>query len=289
MFIKCALAKFEWSGQPDELPELFIENLLLYSSTYNFAVTDFQNSKDPRANGEFWSYFAVLEFEPKYKRPSKIQVFNAMGQAFTTEKFVLFNDFKENATLNSNYINYYSQLIKQINSALQQHITASQLIATVYAANKKEADELKTLFTNFDGIKVVQHSTDMIDGGKKADIVQFEIEPRLKELEDLKHELERDLFLRLGIDSGTDKTHITNINLSDSEQAIDLINSYELKLRENFCKRYNKWKSGGALTVKIHTINKDNSIQKNESGDSNSKPAADGENKPQTDESKEGA
>lgn len=263
MFIKCALSKFEWKGQPNELPELFIESLLLHSSTYNFAVTDFKNSKDPRANGEFWSYFTVLEFEPKYKRPSRIQVFNAVGQAFTTDKFVLFNDFKELATLNSNYINYYSQLIRQINSAIQQHITASQLIATIYAASKKEADDLKLMFKYFDGVKVVEHNSQMLDGGKKADIVQFEIEPRLKELEDLKHELERDLFLRLGIDSGTDKTHITNINLSDSEQAIDLINSYELKLRENFCARYNKWKNGGALSVKIHNISADNSIQKN--------------------------
>ena len=43
--------------------------------------------------------------------------------------------------------------------------------------------------------------------------MQFEIIPRLKELEDLKHEIEKDLFLRLGIAYGTDKTHITNINL----------------------------------------------------------------------------
>jgi len=265
MFIKCTLSKFEWKGQPKELPSLFIESLLLHSNTYNFVVTNFKTkTNDEEANGEFWSYFIVLDYEPKYKRPRTIQVINAKGEAYTTKDFVLFNEFKQNTTLNSNYINYYSQLIVQINKAIQQHITASQLIATVYAASKKEREDLEKIFTNFDGVKIVQHDTQLLDGGKKADIVQFEIEPRLKELEELKHEIERDLFLRLGIDNGTDKTHITNLNLTDSEQAIDLINCYELKLRENFCMRYNEWKGSEVLSVKIHNISADNSIQKNE-------------------------
>jgi len=88
--------------------------------------------------------------------------------------------------------------------------------------------------------------------------------PRLKELEDLKHEIEKDLFLRLGINYGTDKTHITNINLEDSEQVLDLVNSYELKLRQDFCKRYNAWKGADVLKVKIHNITKENSIQQSE-------------------------
>ena len=261
MFIKCILSKFEWSGQPDELPDLFIENLLLHSSNYNFAVTNFNNDKD----NEFWSYYTVLDYEPKYKRPKKIQVFNAIGNGFATNDFVLFNDFSEKTTLNSNYINYYSQMIRQINHALQQHITASQLVATIYASNSKEAIALKKMFENFDGVKIVEHSTTMLDGGKKADIVQFDIEPRLNELEKLKHDLEKDLFLRLGIDNGIDKTHITNINLEDSEQVIDLINNYELKLRKEFCKKYNKWKEGSVLDVKIHSITDDNTIHSNNS------------------------
>ena len=264
MFIKCALAKFEWEGQPQELPCLFIENLLLHSTSYNFAVVNVEGMTDKRANGEFWGYYNILEYEPKYRCAAKIQVFNGNGNGFTTDNFVLFNNFKNTATLNSSYINYYSQIIRQINTALQQHITASQLIATVYAASEKEATELKKLFENFNGVKVVKHDTQMLDGGKKADIVQFEIVPRLKELEDLKHDIEKDLFLRLGINNGTDKTHITNINLEDSEQVIDLINAYELKLRQDFCKRYNAWKGNGNLSVKIHNINKDNSIQNSE-------------------------
>ena len=47
----------------------------------------------------------------------------------------------------SKYINYYSQMIAQINKALNQHIDASQLIATIYAGSKKEKkDELKNIF-----------------------------------------------------------------------------------------------------------------------------------------------
>ncbi|NMA75584.1 MAG: hypothetical protein GX963_15850, partial [Bacteroidales bacterium] len=146
MFIKAALAKFEWEGQPQELPDLFIENLLLHSSSYNFAVVNIKGMKDERANGEFWGYYNILEYEPKYNRAAKIQVFTANGQGYATNDFVLFNNFKNTATLNSSYINYYSQIIRQINKALQQHITGSELIATIYAASEKEAAELKKLF-----------------------------------------------------------------------------------------------------------------------------------------------
>lgn len=269
MFIKSTLAKFEWKGQPKELPDLFIENLLLHSSTYNFAVTNFKSSNkdDNGANGEFWSLFTVLEYEPKYKRPKRIQVVNGMGETFATNDFVLFNNYKNTATLNSSYINYYSQVIKQINKALEQHITASQLIATIYASNGKEAADLKKIFSNFDGVMIVEHSSSMPsydNGGKRANVVQFEIEPRLKELEDLKHEIEKDLFLRLAIDYGTDKTHITNLNLEDSEQVIDLVNAYENKLRQDFCARYNEWKKGANLTCKIHEITRDNTVEKRE-------------------------
>lgn len=262
MFIKCALSKFEWEGLPDDLTDVFVENLLLNSSENNFAVVEWKGAKDKTANGEFWGYYKVLAWEAKYRRPTQIFLTNGNGDSYTTTNFVLFNNFKNTATLNSHYINYYSQMIAQINRALNQHIAASELIATIYAASKEEKKELETLFKDFRGVKVVKHDTSMLDGGKKADIVQFEIEPRLAELEDLKHEIEKDLFLRLGIDYGTDKTHITNANLKDSEQPIDLINAYELKLREDFCKRYNKWKGAEILSVKIHAITDANSIQK---------------------------
>lgn len=269
MFIKSVLAKFEWSGQPEELPDLFIENLLLHNTDYNFAIVNFK-SRDPKniaANGEFWSgNFTVLEYEPKYKRPKRIQVINGMGETFATDDFILFNNFKNTATLNSSYINYYSQMIKQINAAIEQHITASQLVATIYASNQKEKADLERLFSDFNGVKIYENKSNMPDfsDGKKINIVQFEIEPRLKELEDLKHDIEKDLFLRLAIDYGTDKTHITNLNIEDSEQVIDLINAYENKLRQNFCKRYNKWKEGANLTCKIHEINASNTVEKRE-------------------------
>lgn len=262
MFNKCTISKFEWGGYPSELSEMFIENLILNSSTENFAVCDFQSKgTDERANGEFWGYFDVLERHPKYGRPTKIFVTNALGETFTTSDFVLFNDYKNNTTPNAKYIAYYKNVIKKINHAIEQHIAASGLVANIYAASKPEKDELEKLYKDFDGVKVVKHDTTMLDGGKKFDIVQFDIEPRLAELEQLKHDMENDLFLRLGVDNGVDKTHITNANLKDSEQARDLINAYELKRREDFCRRYNEWRGNGRLTVKIHAITDMNSIQ----------------------------
>lgn len=262
MFKKCALAKFEWSGYPDELSDVFIESLILNSSTNNFAVCNFKSAgNDRRADGEFWSYYNVLAYEPKYFIPAEIQVTNGIGESFSTKDFVLFNNFKNNVTINAAYIGYYTQVIKTINKALGQHIVASELIATIYASSEQERADIEKVFKGFDGIRVVKHAASVLENGKSADIVQFEITPRLAELEQLKHDIERDLFLRLGIDAGQDKTHITNVNLKDSEQPIDLINAYELKLREDFCRRYNKWKGGGNLSVRIHNINPTNSIQ----------------------------
>lgn len=261
MFKKCVLSKFEWSGYPSELNDTFIERLILGSTTSNFAVVNFESQKnDPDANGEFWGYFQVLSKRAKYGRPKTIQVTNAQGETFTTDDFILFDEYKTLPTTDAAYIAYYTDRIKRINHAIDQHIAASELIANIYAASKAEKDELIKLYKGFDGIKVVKHDTTMIDGGKKVDIVQFDIEPRLAELEQLKHDAENDLFLRIGVDNGVDKTHITNANLKDSEQAIDLINAYELKRRENFCRRYNAWKKGANLTVKIHAITDANSI-----------------------------
>ena len=78
MFIKCALAKFEWEGQPDELPDLFIENLLLHSSSYNFAVVNIKGMKRSR-NGEFWGILTIFILRQAEILPQKIQVFNANG------------------------------------------------------------------------------------------------------------------------------------------------------------------------------------------------------------------
>lgn len=268
MFTKCALAKYEWEGQPDDIPETFIEQLILQSNSYNFCVCNFPRQEgNEAAEGEFWGYFSVLEREPKYGKPKTISVTNYAGTTISTSDFVLFNNFKNITTLPIKYISYYSMLIAQINKALHQHIYASQLIATIYAAGKTEADEIRKIFKDFDGIKVIKSDTSLIDGDKKANIVQFELTPRTEELEKLKQELQKDLFLRLGINFGTDKTHVTNANIEDSEEPRDLINSYELKLRKDFCKRYNTWKKNANLRVKIHTITAENSIS--EGGRSN--------------------
>lgn len=263
MFNKCMLAKFEWEGYPRELSDTFIEGLILNSTTGNFAVCDFTSKgRDDRASGEFWGYFDVMEREPKYGRPTKIFVTNALGETYTATDFVLFDEYKNKTTPNAKYIAYYTSIIKKVNHAIEQHIAASELVANIYAASNNEKIELEKLYKDFCGIKIVKHDTTMLDGGKKFDIVQFDVEPRLAELEQLKHDLENDLFLRIGVANGFDKTHITNANLKDSEQARDLINAYELKRRENFCARYNAWhKGGGALSVKIHSITNQNSIQ----------------------------
>lgn len=259
MFIKSTLAKFEWNGHPKELSSIFIEQLLLGSSSYNFAVTNIDgNSEDE--NGEFWSYFNILEYEPKYRRAKKIQVMLANGQTYATEDFVLFNNFRNNGTLNSSYISFYCQMIRQINKALSQHIMASQLVATIYCSTPKEEADAKKMFEDYDGIKILKFSDTAHLDGKRSDFVQFEIEPRLAELENLKHELERDLLARLGITSGINKTHLTTQDTLNNEESIDLLNAYELDLRIDFVKRYNAWKGSDILSVAIRKITRENSI-----------------------------
>lgn len=259
MFIKSTLAKFEWAGFPPELNSIFIERLLLESSSYNFAVVNV-NGKSDEENGEFWGYFNILEYESKYRRPKKIQVVLGNGGTFATNDFVLFNDFRNNGTLNSSYISFYSQMIKQINKALQQHITASQLVATIYCSSAEEETEARKMFENYNGVKILKFSEGELFNGNRANFVQFEVQPRLIELETLKHELERDLFMRLGITSGVNKTHLTEQNTLSNEESIDLMNAYELDLRKDFVKRYNAKMGGSTLSVEIRKITKENSI-----------------------------
>lgn len=259
MFIKSTLAKFVWQGLPDDLNSIFVEQLLLGSSSYNFAVVNIKGKEDESENGEFWGYYNILEYEPKYRRAKKIQVMLASGGTYTTDDFVLFNNFKNNGTLNSSYISYYSQMIRQINKALSQHITASQLVATIYCSTPKEETEAKKMFENYEGVKILRFSDDALYNGKKADFVQFEIQPRLAELENLKHEIERDLLARLGITSGINKTHLTTADTINNDESTDLLNAFELDLRRDFAKRYNKWRNG-SLSVEIRKITRDNSI-----------------------------
>ena len=259
MFIKSTLAKFVWQGLPEELNSIFVEQLLLASSSYNFAVVNVSKKEDENENGEFWGYYNILEYEPKYRRAKKIQVMLANGGTFATDDFVLFNNFKNNGTLNSSYISYYSQMIRQINKALGQHITASQLVATIYCSSPKEEADAKKMFENYEGVKVLKHNDTAVYSGKRAEFVQFEIQPRLAELENLKHEIEKDLFSRLGITSSSNKTHMSEKDTMNNDESADLVNAFELDLREDFAKRYNKWKNG-SLSVEIRKITRDNSI-----------------------------
>lgn len=259
MFKRAILGKFEWNGLPDDITELFVEKLLLNSSNNNFAVV-----KTPY--GELWGYFNVLQREEKYGIPNKIDMCLYNGGTIQTENFVLFNNFNMNVELNLNYIIKYEYLIKLINKALLQHIQASELIATFTANNQEEKNELEKAFSKFAGIKILKSPKATNPFESEANITQFEITPRTQELEQLKKDLERDLFLRLGVDAGIEKTHMTDLNLKNSEQPLALINSYELKLREDFCKRYNLWNKANGfntnLSVKIHEINNQNTINR---------------------------
>ena len=83
-----------WMGGPERAARPIYRNLLPHSTSYNFAVVN-KGMKDERANGEFWGYYNILEYKPKYHCAAKIQVFNANGNGFTTDDFVLFNNFKK--------------------------------------------------------------------------------------------------------------------------------------------------------------------------------------------------
>lgn len=270
MFKKALFAKFEWGGLPKPLTDIFVEKLLFNSKTQNFAVVLWNNV-------EFWAHFNVLdEYEKMYGFAQKIQVNSKFGGTYSTDDFVLFDNFESDDIIpDAIYIKGHTAIIRAINEALQQHIAATELIATVYASSAAEAKSLKSLYRNFPGVKIVENANNLLQGEKRYDIVQFNITPRMAELEDLKHNIENDLFLRLGIDTGLDKTHITNSNLKDSEQVIDLINSYELKRREDFCERLTEWRrshgNNTPCTVKIHTIDKSNTVEKvnNAGGDNN--------------------
>lgn len=261
MFKKATLAKFEWAGLPDRLTELFVENLIFESSTENFVVTYV-----PNTDKEYWSVFNVLEDrEEPYGFATQVQVTTARGNTYSTKDFVLFSEFKQFTTPLSLYVRAHTAIIQNINLALIQHIDASKLVAHVYANSKDEADELTKLYADFAGIKVLkQPKTKFDDMRRGVDFVQFEITPRTEELENLKHEIENDLWRRLAIYTGVELSHVTDHNIKDCEQAHDLMNAYELKRREDFCKRYNAWlhKHGDTrtLSVKIHAVTSENTV-----------------------------
>lgn len=271
MFRRATMAKFEWANPPEDLTELDIESLILRSNS-DFAVTFDGDRHDNE--GEFWREFSTLKFTKKYGVPTKITQTFWRGGTRVSSNFCLFRriiNFETEPTPILSYMRWYSEIIKKINHALTQHVTASELIAKISTSSSEEKKELEKLFKGYEGIKIIQRKSsikDNITGG--VEFTQFEITPRLAELEQLKRDLENDCFLRCGIDNGLDKTHITNANLKDSEQAVDLINSYELKLREDFAKRYNifaRRPSTKLLTPTIHTISRNNSIRSDTDND----------------------
>ena len=267
MFKKVYASKFEWNGLPDGLTSLFVEDLILSSPNENFAVVVYPASDKirPDSVGEYWGKFSKLTWDAKYGRAKRVFVTNYMGDSLETNDFVLFDNFanvyKEAPTPSIAYIRAYSAIMERINKALIQHIDATKLIANVYASTPQEEKELKAAFSEYKGVIVTKSDADALFDGNKMRLVQFQIDAKFADLEELKRKMQEDCFLRLGVNTGTDKTHLTNYNIQDSEEIRDLINAYELKRRENFCERYNAWGKGeNVLSVKIHTINTENAI-----------------------------
>lgn len=275
MFIKAIKAKFEWTGLPDGLTSLFVEDLILSSTNENFCVAIFDREGIPEdARGEFWGTPAKIYFERKYGRASRVQMVQYLGttQIFDAKDVVMFDDFagtyRAKPTSSLSYIRAYTNILGEINKAIKQHVKAQTLVATVYADTQEEYKELVKLFDSYEGVKVVKSTADKAYDGKKVNFVQFEIDTKYTELAELKRKMQDDLFLRLGIKTGIDKTHLTNYNIEDTEEVTDLINAYELKRRQDFCERYNKWGRGQyTLSVKIHTVTPENSVSKNEPTD----------------------
>lgn len=269
-FQKGLFSKFEWENLPPEIDDLYVEHLIYSSgSDNNFAVVE-------RAGGELWNEFAASQYDwhGNYRFPVEIIIQTLGNQPFTTKDFCLYSNFASFVDGSDlAVIRAHEALIKKINKALAQHIDSAQLVAQINAKSSAEAEALKKLYSDFDGVKILNPRKAVLEYSSGVEFVQFQIDSRGKELEELKHEIENDLWLRLGISTKTELTHITNENLRDSEQAIDLINAYELKRRQNFCKRLNEWRKKhgselGECSVKIHEITRENSVTKDENGGS---------------------
>lgn len=254
MFIKAYLSKFEWAEKelPDNLTGAMVDNLILTSNTENFVVVADETTPF------FTNTFSILERSERYGLPEKIQVryYNGVTKMYDYPDFVLFKLWKNDETPAFAFINFYSRIIMEINSVLRQHIKATVLTAHITANTLAEKTELEKVFAGFDGVKITvikgNQASERLDiADKKLDITQFEIKAQFAELEQVKHEIEKDLFLRLGIEQPDNKTHVTVEDVSNSEIIVDLINTYELKLRKDFCKRYNE-RFNRNLTVKLH-------------------------------------
>lgn len=289
MFTKAVKAKFEWQGLPDGLTSIYVEDLIM--SRENFAAVVFDRAGIPEeSRGEWWGDFAVTEFSQKYGTPKNIFCVQYLGtsQIFKRGEYVLFDEFCGRydcpPTMTRTYIKAYSVMLAEINKAIRQHVKAQTLIATVYAQTAEEYNELKKVFEGFDGVKLVKSDSDAAFDGKKVNFVQFNVDARYTELAELKQRMQDDCFLRLGIRTGIDKTHITNYNVEDTEEVCDLINAYELKRREDFCRRYNAWGRGeNALSVKIHAVaaqegGNDRNPDDDENGAQSANLGAEGEN-----------
>lgn len=257
MYKKIILKKFEWENVPPPLNSLAVENLIYNSTTENFAAIKREDGSD------LWAYFGILQNFNDYRIPEKIIINTSNGGSYErpTGDFILFNNFAFNTTPNYKFVRVYKKLIGMINDALEQHINASQLIANIFVSNGVEQKEYEKIFKDYKGIKITKRKSNMLDTSP-IDFIQFNVNLKFLELEHLKHDLEDDLLLRVGVSNGVDKSHITDTNLRDSEQSRDLINSFDLSLREDFCARWNKWaKPAKPLSVKIHQINYNNAIR----------------------------
>lgn len=257
MYKKIILKKFEWENAPSPFNSMAVENLIYNSSTENFAAIKREDGSD------LWAYFTVLQNFNDYRIPEKIIINTPNGGSYerAAKDFILFNNFAFNTTPNYKFVRVYKKLIGMINDALEQHINASQLVANISVSNGVEQKEYEKIFKDYKGIKITKRKSDMLDTSP-IDFIQFNVNLKFLELEHLKHDLEDDLLLRVGVSNGVDKSHITDTNLRDSEQSRDLINSFDLSLREDFCARWNKWaKPAKPLSVKIHQIDYNNAIR----------------------------
>lgn len=268
MFKKATLAKFDWSGLPEPITDLFVENLIYQSSDRNFAVA-WVKLAGAESPSELWSlYDVVTRREKLYGIPTEIQVYAAQGVPITTTDFVLYSNFKSYVNSDAWIVQSHETMLRNINRALAQHVKASELVANFYVNSDAEAKSLEKLYGGFNGIKILKRKK-MLEDLNPVELVQFQITPRTEELHKLKVDIQNDCFLRLGIYTGTDKTHITDHNVEDCEQVEDLLNAYDKKLHDDFCMRYNRWiKAHGindrVLSARLHRVTAQNSITTDE-------------------------
>jgi len=255
MFKKAYLAKLEFV-LPD-IDELTF-SLLLYDNKGSIGVC-----KDDDGKFFYAAYTEILP-EPRYNRPSEVQFRFADGSAIFNRTVgkdcVLFDahfdlDFDDA----SESIDLYYKLLRAVNEATASQIDGTKLTATITADTPAQMNEYQKLV---DGLpiqilKTYRNNSDE----RKIEITQFDVVFKGNDLFDLKDKIENNLCKRLGIQDGIDKTHLIHQDILNSEQAIDLFNSFEMKMGKMFCDEFNRiFKPDTPAKVSIHEITKEDTI-----------------------------